>query len=343
MKFEYNKNTLSPLSAGEQNCFLLTNGLGGYSSLTHAGTVARNDHALLMAAPHAHNDRFHIITNTCEIITINGSSYMLSSKRTDPVLNAHDNTKYLYSFTFDRIPVWEYVIKNIKIKKSICMAHGFNTVSLKYEITASPDTNVSLKIIPLYKMMRKNSPFTGITDTKNVLIHTNGEIKPKKPKETEPFYFSADDRDGRPAYGKCFTDKVIVFDNAAKFPSEITFSLEDFSDKNPAEFDEILKNNITYDNKLLNKTLVHGKYSEILTLSADAFIVSCHDRTKKTIIAGYPFFEDWGRDTFISLPGLTLATGRFEDCKQILLTFSKYEKNGLLPNLFPEGLSLIHI
>ncbi len=337
MKFEYNKTTLSPLTKGEQNCFLLTNGLGGYSSLTNAGTVARNDHALLMAAPHAHNDRLHVITNTCEIITINGASFLLSSKRTDPKSNAHDNTKHLNSFTFDRIPVWEYVVNNIKIKKSICMAHGFNTVSLKYEITAPHDTSVSLKVIPLYKMTKKNSGFTGITDTNGVYIRTNGEIKLKTPKETDPFYFSQDDRDGRTAYGKCFTDKVIVFDNAAKTFPEITFSLEPFSDKNPASFDEIFKINVNYDNELLKKTLVRGKYSELLTLSADAFIVRGHDKTKKTIIAGYPFFEDWGRDTFISIPGLTLATGRFEDCKEILLTFSKYEKNGLLPNLFPEG------
>jgi predicted glycogen debranching enzyme len=88
---------------------------------------------------------------------------------------------------------------------------------------------------------------------------------------------------------------------------------------------------------LIEKAGLKTELGKQLVVSVDSYIVYRESTKGKSIIAGYPFFEDWGRDTMISLAGATLVTGRFEECKSILRTFAKYVKKGLLPNLFPEG------
>ncbi|MDE5825772.1 MAG: glycogen debranching protein, partial [Lachnospiraceae bacterium] len=89
--------------------------------------------------------------------------------------------------------------------------------------------------------------------------------------------------------------------------------------------------------QLLAQADLSSELGQQLVLSADAYVVRRESTDGMSIIAGYPFFEDWGRDTMISLAGATMVTRRFEECKSILRTFAKYVKNGLLPNLFPEG------
>ena len=102
-------------------------------------------------------------------------------------------------------------------------------------------------------------------------------------------------------------------------------------------FEKLAQEQREYLNNLLSKAPLKSELGKQLVLSADAYVVNRDSTKGKSIIAGYPFFEDWGRDTMISLPGITMITGRFEECKSILRTFAKYIKNGLLPNLFPEG------
>ncbi len=336
MKFIYEKDELTPITKGEANCFLLTDGLGGYCSLTHAGSAARGDHALLMSALNPPGDRRHMVTNVNEILSVNGHSYMLSSQRYEYGRNDSDHTSCLTSFEYDGYPVWHYEVAGVRLKKSICMAHGHNTVAIRYKAEVSPGTPVTLKVVPLYRMTGKNEPFMNICDTSAVKIATNGEIRSKLPAKTPAFYFSQDERDGRIASGKCFTDKVISFDGF-NTPFEIVFSTEEFSSDNPSDFAGALNSHLSQENELFKNARIKGEITRELLRASDAYVVKRENVHGKTVIAGYPFFEDWGRDTFISLPGLTLATKRYDDCKNILRTFAKYEKNGLLPNLFPDG------
>jgi predicted glycogen debranching enzyme len=336
MKYVYDKTELSPLSKGESNCFLLSDGLGGYCSLTHAGSVARGDQALLMTSLKAPGDRWHMLTNVNEILVVDGQSFMLSSQRYDFGRCDSDHTGYLSSFEFDGYPTWTYCIKGITLKKSIAMAHGHNTVAIRYEADASKDCKVSLKIVPIYRITKKNEPFKDFSDTSCIKIATNGYIKEKPSVKTPSFYFSQDERDGRNPAGKCFTQKIISFDDLSS-PQEVAFSTEEFSDSNSSSFKEVLSSQLSRQKELLSASGLKGEISLELLRASDAFIVKRENVNGKTVIAGYPFFEDWGRDTFISLPGLTLAAKRFDDCKLILRTFAKYEHNGLFPNLFPEG------
>lgn len=151
-------------------------------------------------------------------------------------------------------------------------------------------------------------------------------------------YFSQDERDGRECYGNAYINPQIVksFENAADNSLTVIFS-----DK-PHEcgadtYEKLADNESDYKTSLINKAPLKSDLGRQLALSADAYVVERASTNGKSIIAGYPFFEDWGRDTMIALAGATMVTGRFDECKSILRTFAKYVKNGLLPNLFPEG------
>ncbi len=336
MKYIYDKNELTPIVKGEADCFLMTDGLGGYCSLTHAGSVARGDQALLMTALKPPGDRWHMVTNVNEVLLVNGTSYMLSSQRYDFGRNDNDRTDLLSSFEFDVYPVWNYNVKGVSVKKSLIMAHGHNTVVLKYEIKADPSQKIALKVVPIFRITPKNEPFKEPRDTSPVKMFSTGTTREKTPSKTPLFYFSQDERDGRMPSGKCFTDRIITFDDV-NTPMEIAFSTEGFSDENPSSFEKTAENRLNHEEGLQSKAGFTGEITKELLRASDAYIVERENVQGKTVIAGYPFFEDWGRDTFIALSGLTLATKRYGDCKNILRTFGKYEKNGLLPNLFPEG------
>jgi predicted glycogen debranching enzyme len=102
-------------------------------------------------------------------------------------------------------------------------------------------------------------------------------------------------------------------------------------------YDDLSRAEKKRKHQLAENTVLNTELGKQLVVSADAYVVKRDSTNGMSIIAGYPFFEDWGRDTMISLAGATMVTGRFEECKSILRTFAKYVKNGLLPNLFPEG------
>lgn len=102
-------------------------------------------------------------------------------------------------------------------------------------------------------------------------------------------------------------------------------------------FETLFSKHQKYIDNLLEKSRATSELGRQLSVSADVYVSERESTGGKTILAGFPFFEDWGRDTMIALPGITMVTGRFEACKSILRTFAKYVHHGLLPNLFPEG------
>ncbi|MGN1187642.1 MAG: amylo-alpha-1,6-glucosidase, partial [Lachnospiraceae bacterium] len=179
----------------------------------------------------------------------------------------------------------------------------------------------------------------------NLLTATDGTISVFEPVVYGPFMWSLDTRDGRNDTGIGIANHRIIR-CTSDFHSEVTvlYSLEPVEkiSKKAAcgltkAFDQAVQAEEARINALTDASPLKSPLGVQLTISADAFIVDRESTGGKTIIAGYPFFEDWGRDTMIALGGTTLATGRFSECKSILRTFAKYEKNGLLPNLFPEG------
>lgn len=418
MRFEFDKKNWQTIEEGEKDCFLLTNGLGGYCSLSVIGAAARGDHALFMSAKKAPNIRWHMITNVFEKVTIDGQEHILTSQRMKSG-NDYIGFQYLEKFVYDDFdegaPAWIFQIEDVCIRKSILMVHGENVVALHYQIENPSAKKVQLEVIPLLRFTSKKESFnrninmdsviigryhfdgvqeySGITskeychaacivlrnaesnifngdDIKNnkVYVVSNAKIYTQKPHLFGEMYFSQDERDGREMYGDALINHSIIY----QFEEDETKTKNDmyviFSTK-PSEKISFATIDKTYNylvqkeksrrEQLLKKTELSSDLGRQLVLSADAYIVerSVYDENTpplvstdttmdnakrnttigKSIIAGYPYFEDWGRDTMISLAGTTMVTGRFDECKCILQTFAKYVKNGLLPNLFPEG------
>lgn len=365
MQFHDKKENWSSIEEGEKKCFLLTNGLGGYSSLSLIGSASRGDHALFMAAHKAPNVRYHYVSNVLETMTIDGTKHLIFSQR---MMEGSDFQGYtcLDSFTFAHYPTWKYRIGDVTLYKKLIMLQGENTVALRYEIEAATPHTISLQITPLLRFTPKNTDFTNFQgnvdkqqehlftvfgNDSEMNIITNGLLSTQEPRNFGPMYFSQDERDGRTAYGYACINHSFTFplyseqkesqnnNNAAHIVcpfADIIFSTRNYT-YHENLFPSFLNTQLAYQDNLIAQSGLRTDLGKQLALSADAYVVNRDSTNGKSIIAGYPFFEDWGRDTMIALPGITMVTKRFADCKSILRTFAKYEVEGLLPNLFPEG------
>lgn len=345
----FEKKDWPNLDAGERNCYLLTNGRGGFQSLSIIGSNARQDHAFFMAAKTAPNVRFHYVTNLYEELVIDGRTYILTTQK---MYEGEDlrGFQYLTSFTYETYPVWTYQIEDVVFEKKMLYANGRELTAVSYEILQGQEHEISLKVKPLFRFTAKNTAMTKAmseeikTDVSEnslqvgedtLYFQSTGKLQTEEKQSFGPMYFTQDERDGREEQGYCFTQCQFLFDEMKNKENSILFSTEVISDKD--SFSELLQERMRYEKALLCQAKVTSNLGKQLALSADAYVVDRESTNGKSVIAGYPFFEDWGRDTMIAMHGLTLTTGRYTDCKSMLKTFAKYEKEGLLPNLFPEG------
>lgn len=362
MEFTFHQEDWQTIEQGEKDCYLLTNGLGGYSGLSIIGSAARGDQALLMAAKKAPNVRWHLITNVFEKLVVDKTEYILTSQRMKSGED-YQGFQYLQEFVhndFDRESLqWKFLAGGVVLRKTILMPHGENTVAIKYEAENIEGKQVQLEVTPLLRFSTKKDIFDKeqtilfehsnnrqechkiIANEYTVYLSTNAEVLQQEGHLFGEMYFSQDERDGREAYGDAYMNHSIVFDfkqngTSDKYCGSMVFSTQ------PIPYTEDIYNTLLdkvnmYKEMLLRQAAVTSELGKQFVLSADAYVVNRDSTNGKSIIAGYPFFEDWGRDTMIALAGTTMVTGRFTDCKSILRTFAKYVKNGLLPNLFPEG------
>ncbi len=347
MRFVYTQENWKSIEEGEKNCFLLTNALGGYVSLTLIGSVARGDQALFMAAKKAPNVRWHMVTNLLEEIFIDGRRHVLTSQRMQDAPD-YEGFRYLKEFVFDDYPEWVFEVEGLRIHKTMYMVHGENIVGMRYWLEDAKGHTVDLKLTPWLRFTAKNTPFS--ENQKFVMrdnliqcgedklcIATNAMIQKDEDDTTESLYFSQDERDGREDRGKAHTNHYYVYELSEETQDcYLLFSTNEY-EYYDGMYDDFLEMEKEYRAGLLDMAFAKSELGQQLTMSADSYIVNRDSTMGKSIIAGYPFFEDWGRDTMIALSGVTMVTGRFEECKSILRTFAKYMKDGLLPNLFPEG------
>lgn len=346
---KFDETSWPNLDVGEKNCYLLTNARGGFQSLSVIGSCARQEHAIMMAAKTAPNVRFHYVTNLYEELVIDGKSYTLTSQK---MYQGEDlqGYRYLKTFSYETYPVWTYQIEDVVLEKRMLYVHGKEMTAVSYEIIQSGAHEIVLKVKPLFRFTPKNETLTEdkiwkmhTRMTQNAMysgedtLHfkTTGSVQTEEKQSFGPCYFTQDERDGRENIGYCFTQGTILFEKMTAKENSLLFSTDSISAQDT--FATLLQAQKQYESSLLEKTQLKSEIGRQLVLSADAYIVDRESTGGKSVIAGYPFFEDWGRDTMIAMHGLTLTTGRYAECKSMLRTFAKYEKEGLLPNLFPEG------
>ena len=349
---EYAKDKMS-LEEGIKREWIITNGLGGYCSSTIIGANTRKYHGLLVAPLTPPARRHLILSKLDESIQTDGKKYNLYTNMCKNYIS--DGYKYLQSFKKDYIPVFEYEVAGINIKKSICMEYRKNTVVLVYEIKNN-DKDSILTLAPIMNLrdfhtvtanyefdlrqnINKNKVKIVINRQSETPIYmnlTNGKYIKHENDKFNNMYYIEEKKRGMAAEENLIVPGRYEIELAPNEEKTITFvcSLEE----NIEEIDgkEIIKKEISRINKLIDKSnLLNSENEELVKtyiIASDNFVVYRPSFALYTIIAGYPWFLDWGRDSLISFEGLLLLSNRYEIAKEVLLTYIRDIKFGLVPN-----------
>jgi predicted glycogen debranching enzyme len=329
--------------------WLETNGIGGFASSTISGANTRRYHALLTAATKPPLGRVSMLSKFEETIHIDGKTFELSANQY-PNRIYPNGYKYLKNFRLVPFPVWTFEVEGVEIEKKIFMVHGTNTTIVEYKSKVlSPKSKVELELKPLlsfcdyHQLQHENTDFDLNYETAENLL----TVKPYA--EMPPLYFAhnAQSIENTGVWYRNFEyaierERGFDFREDLFQPFNLKFDLSDYAiiiasteKQSISKAQNFERKEIKRREDLIKKAAAEDDFTKHLVLAADQFIVS--RGAGKTIIAGYHWFSDWGRDTMIALNGLTLATNRPEIAKSILLEFSRHISEGMLPNRFPDA------
>lgn len=351
-KWVYGKQDWKTFDRGQENCYLMTNELGGFSSLTMTGSAARNDHAFLMACMKAPNHRYHMIHRLSEKLIMEKNTFILSTQEFSDG-SREEGYRYLTEFSYEDTPRWRFLVHGVEIEKEAAMKQGENTIAVCYRIKNRSRSRIRFIVTPFYQFSPKGEDMDrhrqfgrgeNQIESAGLTLYYQTDGKEECFAETaETYYYAYDACDGRRSTGmaKACHQISIAAEGGGCAELSIVYSMEKFriGEKEHVRdlADSILQEMKDERNNLAEKAGFRNEIASHLAKSAGQFISSRESTGGQTILAGFPFFEDWGRDTMIALPGLCISTGQYETAESILRTFARYEKNGLMPNLFPEG------
>ena len=368
MKYMFGKQDIKSFERGEENCWLMTNGLGGFSSLTILGSCARNDHAVLMSCKREEspNRRYNMIHWLEECLAVGEREVPLSSQAfADGSYSQGWHSQV--GFVYEDYPRWSYLADGVEITKEMALLPQGNTIGISYEVRNLSEEQVELRVTPWMEFVpkgeqlkREQSFSIKINRDKSVecdsaerksaecksgmitsrgrelYYRTNGQIQQLPVQYREDLYYAQDACDGRPETGCVAANHCVIFrvEPGESLEGEIVYSAD-----GPVQIDtNHIQSELSEHRRVLTRQAgLADDTARMLVLAADQFISYRASTGTQTILAGYPFFEDWGRDTMIALTGCCLSTGRYEEAKGILRTFMQYSHRGLMPNLFPEG------
>ncbi len=327
--------------------WLETNGIGGFASSTVSGANTRRYHALLTAATKPPLGRVSMLSKFEETLHIDGKTFELSANRY-PNQIYPNGYKYLKNFRLAPFPVWTFEVEGVEIEKKVFMVHGANTTVVEFKVQSSK-FKVELELKPLlsfcdyHHLQRENAEFNLNYEAGDNLV----TVKPYA--EMPPLYFAhnAQSIENTGVWYRNFEyaierERGFDFREDLFQPFNLKFDLSETAvviasteKQSVSEAQNFERNEIERREDLIKISNAGDDFTKQLVVAADQFIVS--RGAGKTIIAGYHWFSDWGRDTMIALNGLTLATNRPEIAKSILLEFSRHISEGMLPNRFPDA------
>jgi len=350
----YGKSSWRTFEQGIQKEWLLTNGIGGFASSTIIGANTRRYHGLLVASLKPPVNRHLILSKIDESVTVGDQSYDLFSYEVPGfVMKGYH---HMEGFEREPLPKYTYRVGEVYIEKTVSMIYGENTVAIVYCVRSGQE-DVNLRLTPLvnFRDYHYSSKKEYLNFEKTVVGEDLINLKPQYYdldislfcseggfKSIDYSWFYNMDYAIERERGLGSTEDHYIpgyFDinikpNQEKYITVIATVEKEIKLKNGQK---IIANEINRLDSLVKKAGYDDEFSKTLVKSADNFIVHRQSTNSKTIIAGYPWFTDWGRDTMIAFSGITLATKRFDDAKDILYTFSKYVKDGLIPNMFPDA------
>ena len=349
---EFGKDICTSYEDAASREWLETNGIGGFASGTISGANTRRYHGLLTAATKPPLGRITMLSKIEETVTIDDEEFELSANQYPGAVSPH-GYQYLASFRLDPFPIWTYSLGKVDIEKRIFMVNGQNTTVVQYSVRSKARFKrpaISLGVRPMLSFVDYHQ-LQHQTDSFNTdLTISDGLIEIKPVAEMPPLCFSHNGTEvAKTGYWYRNFEYPIEQERGFDFredlfqPFEILFDLGTSASLiisidpgiDAADAAGLERSEIKRRKALVKKAAAKNALSKQLVLAADQFIVKRGEG--HTVIAGYPWFSDWGRDTMIALPGLTLSTGRPEIARDILLEFARNVSQGMLPNRFPDA------
>ena len=346
----FTKDISSTFDKNLRSEWLVTNGIGGYASSTMIGVNTRKYHGLLVASIGNNFERVMTLSKFNEYVTIDGEKYSVSSNE----CHGYVEKGYIYQEAFERkmLPEFLYSVNGVEIAKKISMVYGENKVCIRYNLVNTKDAIAYFSLVPFvnYRSFHKVQNAKEYKQTYDEVLTIDVDNKYKlfiKVPESE--YVKFEDT----FYNNMFyrMEKSRGFEDTENqyMPGEFTIQMLPFEQKeiyviaelnkectiNDEESKSIIRAEEVRLEKICKIASVKGDIEKELVMAADQFIVS--KGKYKSVIAGYPWFSDWGRDAFISMEGLLLKTNRFPEAKAVLRYFANYIKNGLVPNFIDEN------
>jgi predicted glycogen debranching enzyme len=373
-KLALGRDLLSNVNRALGREWLVTNGLGGYSSSTVLGINTRKYHGLLVAALNPPINRWILLTKLDEELKIGTQTFALGANEFHDVMYP-EGYRYLSSFVLNPFPTSTYEVECVTLQKTVFMPYMKNATAVIYNVSNPLEERLSIHVSPLvnsrhiYSMTDKNALQWSFLQKRlgdAVLLETSDSISslilaPSQDSSfveeswwIEKLFFRSDaarmessvDDQFRPGFFSFSvepkeTKRFHVLAAAGRTDGKAKSLFSSFG-KTTEDIEQLLREELERRKALVAQFKERYVASEIddwmkwLIQAVDSFIVYRASTRRKSVIAGYHWFDDWGRDSLISLPGLTLVTGRFGDAQEILRTFERYCDKGVIPNRFSD-------
>jgi predicted glycogen debranching enzyme len=351
--------------------WLVTNGLGGYASGTIAGLNTRRFHGLLIAALPAPHGRMMMLNQVEELLCIEGRKYHLTAENLSSATNTDTVSAFLRNFRLENgLPVFTYAADEFVLEKRLCMTHSQNTTYITYQLlrgkTAQLDVRPAIDIRPHEGLLEgpkhEDYCFSAVSNGYELVVAK--ELPPLRLawlgdgtsfrlslEDLKDLRYRIEQSRGYDWKGNLWSPGSFSANLSEGGSASLIVSTEHWDHVRALPPKGAFAAELERRRRLLRVApeLARSGIAAELVLAADQFLIKPVGRTRdtvqahsigdevRTVIAGYHWFTDWGRDTMISLEGLTLSTGRTLEAQYILRSFAKYIRNGLIPNMFPEG------
>lgn len=361
--YQYTQKDWTTFKEGIKREWAVTNGIGGYAGSSMIGAHSRTHQGYLIASLHAPIERYLVFSKINETVTVGTKtvSFETSQHRASGKTVYAEGQKFLTSFIYDGSVLYAYETDNFSFKKHITLKRNANVCAVSYELTAG-DSDCTFTLTPLFNYREHSESST--PDTLKFETFTEDRafyLVPEKNKdiairfqtsegtfsERETVYdidmqlqIEVDlETDGLDCH-YCPVDLSIAVPANTTKKVSILCSIGDVNERpspvSATEAFSILEENARCHAELFEKAGYRDSFASQLVLASDQFLTYRESTKMMTVLAGLPWFTDWGRDTMIAFTGLTLCTKRFKEAEEILLTFARYIRHGIVPNMFPD-------
>ena len=361
--YQYTQKDWPTFKEGIKREWAVTNGIGGYAGSSMIGAHSRTHQGYLIASLHAPIERYLVFSKINETVTVGTKtvSFETSQHRASGKTVYAEGQKFLTSFIYDGSVLYAYETDNFSFKKHITLKRNANVCAVSYELTAG-DSDCTFTLTPLFNYREHSESST--PDTLKFETFTEDRafyLVPEKNKdiairfqtsegtfsERETVYdidmqlqIEVDlETDGLDCH-YCPVDLSIAVPANTTKKVSILCSIGDVNERpapvSATEAFSILEENARCHAELFEKAGYRDSFANQLVLASDQFLTYRESTKMMTVLAGLPWFTDWGRDTMIAFTGLTLCTKRFKEAEEILLTFARYIRHGIVPNMFPD-------